>query len=86
MLEIFKIDLFLQLEHAIIFINMKSLIRRFLLEYIKEQSMNQSFEVDEEKKFVKPRKWSASYCKKTSCDKMGFSQKASCRPYKNCYK
>lgn len=33
-----------------------------------------------------PRKWSKSYCKKTSCDKMGFSQKASCRYYKNCYK
>ena len=40
-----------------------------------------------DKKHTKyPRKWSASYCKKTSCDKMGFSQKASCRYYKNCYK
>lgn len=29
-----------------------------------------------------PRKWSKSYCKRTSCKKMGFS----CRPYKNCYK
>ena len=33
-----------------------------------------------------PRKWSRAYCKRTSCDKMGFSQRASCRPYKNCYK
>ena len=33
-----------------------------------------------------PRKWSREYCKKTPCKKMGFSQKASCRPYKNCYK
>jgi len=33
-----------------------------------------------------PRKWSKAYCKKTSCDKMGFSQRASCRPFKNCYK
>lgn len=33
-----------------------------------------------------PRKWSKSYCKKTPCNKMGFSQKASCRYYKNCYK
>jgi hypothetical protein len=33
-----------------------------------------------------PRKMSKSYCKKTPCNKMGFSQKASCRPYKNCYK
>lgn len=32
------------------------------------------------------RKWSKDYCKKTSCKKMGFSQKASCRVYKNCYK
>jgi hypothetical protein len=36
--------------------------------------------------FRKPRKWSSSYCKSTPCSKMGFSQKASCRPYKNCYK
>ena len=43
-------------------------------------------EIDESKKFKKPRKWGQSYCKKTPCDSMGFSQKASCRPYKNCYK
>jgi hypothetical protein len=36
--------------------------------------------------FKKPRKMSQSYCKKTPCSSMGFSQKASCRPYKNCYK
>ena len=30
------------------------------------------------------RKMSRKYCKKTTCKKMGFSQKASCRPYKNC--
>lgn len=36
--------------------------------------------------FKYPRKWSKSYCLSTRCDKMGFSQKASCRPYKNCYK
>lgn len=33
-----------------------------------------------------PRKYSKSYCIKTPCKKMGFSQKASCRYYKNCYK
>jgi len=33
-----------------------------------------------------PRKWSKEYCKKTPCKKMGFSQKSSCRYYKNCYK
>jgi hypothetical protein len=38
------------------------------------------------KSFKSPRKWSQSYCKKTPCKKMGFSQKASCRPYKNCYR
>lgn len=32
-----------------------------------------------------PRKWSEEYCKRTSCKKMGFSQKSSCRYYKNCY-
>jgi hypothetical protein len=36
--------------------------------------------------FKKPRKMGKSYCKKTPCKNMGFSQKASCRPYKNCYK
>ena len=40
----------------------------------------------EQGKFKKPRKYSKSYCEKTPCDKMGFTQKASCRPYKNCYK
>lgn len=31
------------------------------------------------------RKMSRKYCRKTTCKKMGFSQKASCRPYKNCF-
>ena len=43
-------------------------------------------ELGEGTQFKKPRKWGLSYCKKTPCDSMGFSQKASCRPYKNCYK
>lgn len=33
----------------------------------------------------KRRKMSRKYCKKTPCRKMGFSQRASCRPYKNCF-
>jgi hypothetical protein len=65
---------------------MKDLIRKYLIEYINERGFNQPKEVEEGKNFKKPRKWSASYCKKTSCAEMGFSQKASCRPYKNCYK
>ena len=32
-----------------------------------------------------PRKMSKEYCMKTPCKHMGFSQKASCRYYKNCY-
>ena len=40
----------------------------------------------EQTKYKKPRKYSKSYCMSTPCDKMGFTQKASCRPYKNCYK
>lgn len=36
--------------------------------------------------FKFPRKWSKNYCKRTSCKKMGFSQRSSCRPYKKCYK
>jgi hypothetical protein len=31
------------------------------------------------------RKMSRKYCKKTACKKMGFTQRASCRPYKNCF-
>ena len=37
------------------------------------------------RKFRKTRKMSKKYCKKTPCRRMGFTQKASCRPYKNCY-
>ena len=33
-----------------------------------------------------PRKWDKEHCESKSCDEMGFSEKASCRPYKNCYK
>jgi hypothetical protein len=33
-----------------------------------------------------PRRFSRSYCLKKPCNKMGFTEKASCRPYKNCYK
>ena len=36
-------------------------------------------------KFRFPRKYSRTYCLKTACKRMGFTQKASCRPYKNCY-
>ena len=43
-------------------------------------------ELKEDSKFKKPRKYDKSYCEKTPCGSMGFSQKASCRPYKNCYK
>jgi hypothetical protein len=37
------------------------------------------------KKGGRTRKMSRKYCKRTSCKTMGFSQKASCRPWKNCY-
>ena len=33
----------------------------------------------------KPRKWDKEHCESKTCDEMGFSEKASCRPYKNCY-
>lgn len=64
---------------------MKELILRHLKEYIQKIENQHPIEMGEEKKFKKPRKWSLSYCKKTPCNSMGFSQKASCRPYKNCY-
>jgi hypothetical protein len=37
------------------------------------------------RRFKKKRLMSEAYCKKTPCKRMGFTQKASCRPYKNCY-
>ena len=37
------------------------------------------------RRFKKHRLMSKTYCKKTPCKRMGFTQKASCRPYKNCY-
>lgn len=55
---------------------MDNIIRRVLKTYIEEK---------EKKEYKKPRKMGKSYCEKTPCDDMGFSQKASCRPYKNCY-
>lgn len=39
----------------------------------------------DKKKAKFPRKWSEEYCESTPCKKMGFSQKSSCRYYKNCY-
>jgi len=38
------------------------------------------------RKYKFPRRFSKKYCMKTSCKKMGFTQRASCRPYKNCYR
>lgn len=32
-----------------------------------------------------PRKWDREHCESKSCDEMGFSEKASCRPYIDCY-
>ena len=56
---------------------LEQIIRRTLYKYLEEK---------EQTKLKKPRKYSQSYCKSTPCEKMGFTQKASCRPYKNCYK
>jgi len=33
-----------------------------------------------------PRKFDREHCEEKTCDEMGFSEKASCRPYKNCYR
>ena len=55
----------------------EQIIKRVLYQYLDEK---------EQGKYKKPRKYSKSYCESTPCNKMGFTQKASCRPYKNCYK
>ena len=56
---------------------MKDLIRQVLENFVEQKSKHN---------YNESRKMSKSYCKKTPCKDMGFSQKASCRPYKNCYK
>ena len=56
---------------------MKSLIKGILHNFLEEKSKSNN---------KGKRKMSKSYCEKTPCKDMGFSQKASCRPYKNCYK
>ncbi len=56
---------------------LEQIIRRTLYQYLEEKGKHN---------FKKPRKYSKSYCESTPCNKMGFTQKASCRPYKNCYK
>ena len=38
------------------------------------------------RRYKMPRKMTRTYCKKTPCRKMGFTQRASCRPWKNCSK
>ena len=60
------------------FLNMLYSTVNEIKDYIKEQYKNEITEITE-------RKMSKSYCEKTSCKDMGFSQKSSCRPYKNCY-
>ena len=54
----------------------EQIIKRVLYQYLDEK---------EQEEYKKPRKYSKSYCESTSCKDMGFTQKASCRPYKNCY-
>jgi len=56
---------------------MKDLIRQVLENFVEQMSKHN---------YNESRKMSKSYCEKTPCKDMGFSQKASCRPYKNCYK
>ena len=50
------------------------------------KSLRKSTRKSARKVYKSPRKMKKSYCVKTPCGKMGFSQKASCRPYKNCYR
>jgi hypothetical protein len=56
-----------------------------LLEQIIKRVLYQFLDEKEQTNFKKKRKYSKSYCVSTPCNKMGFTQKASCRPYKNCY-
>lgn len=51
-----------------------------------EELKNEMNQTEMSEEYKKHRKMSKSYCESTPCKSMGFSQKASCRPYKNCYK
>lgn len=37
-----------------------------------------------QKEYKMPRKWSKEHCESKTCDEMGFSERASCAPYKSC--
>jgi serine/threonine protein kinase len=56
------------------------------IQELQEGGKDRKYKKDKKRVFKTPRKWNKEYCKRTSCDKMGFSQRSSCRPYKNCYK
>jgi len=38
------------------------------------------------KNYKFPRKYTRKHCLAKSCEQMGFTERASCRPYKNCYR
>lgn len=38
------------------------------------------------KEYKMPRKWDKDHCESKTCDEMGFSEEASCAPYKKCPK
>lgn len=60
----------------------KKLLERYNHEYVKYEPTQKA---GGKKKYKFPRRMTRRYCKKTPCNKMGFTQKASCRPWKNCY-
>ena len=33
-----------------------------------------------------PRRFSRAHCMKKTCKQMGFTERSSCRPYKNCFR
>lgn len=57
-----------------------------MLYNVGEEIKSELSQTEMSEEYKKPRKMSKSYCEKTPCKNMGFSQKASCRPYKDCYK
>jgi hypothetical protein len=68
---------------------MNSIIKRVIKSYLEEKEQSNDKGTRKMSKSCNDkgtRKMSKSYCEKTLCKDMGFSQKASCKPYKNCYK
>jgi hypothetical protein len=53
----------------------------------KKPRLQSSFrEAGTTRRWKMPRLMSRAYCERTPCRRMGFTQRSSCRPWKNCFR